>query len=167
MSKIQVHTLGDSTLDNCYWLLNGSNAATVKDDTVEGLLAKKLGSDYELVSHAYDGFTTTSVLEGGDVGRVLSINPHQNHSTRARAYLDNRKINPLSERFFAHPLNDLKAAVAKDPESIHYVVISVGGNDFRERLLNPIALLTDIGQIQERYLRIIKEVKDLKSKNRR
>lgn len=154
MTDIIVHTLGDSTLDNFYWVGK-------KEDTVEGQLEAKLGSEYEVISHAYDGFTTKSVLEGDEVGGVLLPFPQAHYAN----YLRNRKINPLSPELAVHPLNALKASVAERPDATHYVVISVGGNDFRERLGTPWRLLTDIPEIHERYLRIVKEVVDLKAKN--
>lgn len=154
MTDIIVHTVGDSTLDNFYWVGK-------KEDSVEGQLEAKLGSEYEVVSHAYDGFTTKSVLEGDEVGGVLLPFPMNHYAN----YLRNRKINPLSPELSVHPLNALKASVAERPDATHYVVISVGGNDFRERLGTPWRLLTDIPEIHERYLRIVKEVVDLKAKN--
>jgi hypothetical protein len=44
-------------------------------------------------------------------------------------------------------------------------VISVGGNDFRENLANPLRLLGDIPRIHARYLRIVDEVKKLNNGN--
>lgn len=43
--SIYVHTLGDSTLDNLYWLLNGKgdNFKNAKEQCVEGQLKKLLG----------------------------------------------------------------------------------------------------------------------------
>ena len=80
-----LHTLGDSTIDNLYWLLgeNGSNLKEAKAASVEGLLKKKLEtSKYQVVSHAYDGFTTRSLLDGDTVGAVLSTG-----GCRGQAYL--------------------------------------------------------------------------------
>jgi hypothetical protein len=44
-------------------------------------------------------------------------------------------------------------------------VISVGGNDFRERLGNPLAMLREIPRVHERYLQIVKEIKSLKDRD--
>lgn len=165
-----VHTLGDSTLDNHYWMLNKEKDTTkAKDDSVEGQLQKKLNEDldsnYQVISHAYDGFTTSSVLKGDHVGRVLNMYPGSWKTEVKEAYLNGRNISLSDKSYFVHPLNDLKDKVAENAKDNHFVVISVGGNDFRERLGNPIALLKDIPLVHERYLRILKEIKSLKDKN--
>jgi hypothetical protein len=164
-----VHTLGDSTLDNIYWMLNadGRNADDAKDLSVEGQLQKKLdenGKDYEVISHAYDGFTTSSVLDGDHVGRVLGISERYSPSKMGKSYLANRGIG-IDDSYFVHPLDDLKNSVLNNPDAIHYVVISVGGNDFREHLHNPIKMLKDIPQINQRYLRILEKVRALGNNN--
>jgi hypothetical protein len=172
MSIKYVHTLGDSTLDNLYWMLNskGSNETQANNDSVEGQLQKRLNTEslstYQVVSHAYDGFTTSSVLEGDDVGRVLSIRSGVSPIMgNKKAYLKGKSIDLTSKKYHVHPLNDLKAFVEKNPTATHYVVISVGGNDFRERLSNPIAMLREIPHIHERYLQILKEIKTLKDRD--
>src|SRR5579872_2497985 len=72
-----VHTLGDSTLDNLYWMLGKANGDVqkAKSNSVEGSLQKCIDAakadNYEVVSHAYDGFTTKSVLNGDRIGAVL------------------------------------------------------------------------------------------------
>ncbi len=166
-----VHTLGDSTLDNLYWMLDskGSNETQAKNDSIEGQLQERLNSEgnsnYQVVSHAYDGFTTSSVLNGDDVGRVLYIRPGFSITGNKEAYLRDKNISPTSNRYLVQPLKDLKEFVEKNPKATHYVVISVGGNDFRERLGNPIAMLKEIPRIHERYSQILKEVKTLKDKD--
>jgi hypothetical protein len=154
--------LGDSSIDNGYWLLDeqGSNLEEVKQTCVEGCLQAILGSNYRVVSHAVDGFTTNSLLEGDFVGRVLSIRPGTQIPKRL-AYLQSKNIDVHAESFFVHPLENLKQAVARDPESTHYVVLSVGGNDFRERLRNPLAMLMEIPSIHTRYMQILDEIKGL------
>jgi hypothetical protein len=173
---IYFHTIGDSTLDNFWWMLNqdGSNATEAKEASVEGLLEEKLNknhtssSHYEVVSHAYDGFTTSDVRWGGKVGEVLGIQEIQKgHSVSEKeiAYLRNRSIDPNSTSYWASPLHDLKTFASEKSDSTHYVVMSVGGNDFRERLLDPIGMLRDIPNIQSRYLEVLEEVNSLKDKN--
>jgi hypothetical protein len=165
---ILVHTLGDSTLDNYYWMLNaqGDNEADAKENSVEGRLQNKLNKEdqsYQVVSHAYDGFTTSSVLNGGEVGSVLSIFHCYNntHTERQRAYLTAKEIGSNAESYFVKPLEDLQNSVKENANAIHYVVISVGGNDFRERLNDPIKLLDEVPKIQARYLTILENVKNL------
>ncbi len=131
MSTTYVHTLGDSTLDNLYWMLDSKeiDADQAKRNSVEGQLQERLNSqgNYQVVSHAYDGFTTSSVLNGDDVGRVLSIRPKGVISENKRAYLRDRNIDQTTQRYLVHPLDDFKKFVNENPKATHYVVISVGG----------------------------------------
>lgn len=165
-----MHTLGDSTLDTFWWGTNGngSNAEAAKRATVEGQLEAKLNSDgqstYIVDSHAYDGFTTSSVLNGDQVGRVLGITKRNWEQPKRFAYLQNRGIGH-GDSLFVTPLEDLKTSIAKKPDAIHYVVISVGGNDFRERLNNPIAMLRGIPNVHKRYLEIVDQVKALSGRD--
>lgn len=163
-----IHLLGDSTLDNIYWLLygDGSNLEQAKVDSVEGQLASRLSSPSELVTnHAYDGFTTSSVLNGDAVGRVLNIMPSIAIIGKKAAYL-NEKNMPIDARdFTVHPLRTLQESIEITKTARHYVVISVGGNDFRERLRSPIALIRAIPRIQERYLQILDAISNINNRN--
>jgi hypothetical protein len=168
MAQAIVHTLGDSTLDNYWWLLtpNSSNNKEADKNCVEGQLKTELNSDsvrgdptYKVVSHAYDGFTTSSVLNGDKIGRVLNGYNSPGHKVAYKL----RKMVDANQ--FTKPLNKLRASVLESPDAVHYVVISVGGNDFRERLSNPIGMLREIPRVHERYLRILEEVKSLSDKN--
>ena len=100
-----VHTLGDSTLDNYWWELkdNSSNKKDADQKCVEGQLQTKLGDWYKVVSHAYEGFTTKSVLEGDEIGRVL---PGFQYDGTKEAY-KKRKMGNSTERFIK-PLDHLK-----------------------------------------------------------
>lgn len=163
MTSITVSTIGDSTLDNLYWMIDPAQAMeSAKQSSVEGQLKERLnatGDDcsYEVESYAYDGFTTKSLLEGDTVGAVLP--EHE----KLHSYLQ-EKVASLDETI-VYPLKDLKDRVEKAPDTIHYVVLSVGGNDFRVNLGNPIALFKDIPQIQKRYLEIMENIQNLKGKN--
>lgn len=170
MQTIYVHTLGDSTLDNFYWMLKEypESELDAKENSVEGQLKTNLNQNedcYEIVSHAFDGFTTSNVLDGGNVGSVLYINPGFKLTEEKKKYLKDKKINPRSQNYSRNPLDELKKAINEKPASIHYVVISVGGNDFRTRLHNPLALLKEITKIQKRYLSILNEIKSIKNEN--
>ena len=154
MSVSYVHTLGDSTIDNLYWVIGQGKT---KELSVEGHLQKGLGDQYEVISHAYDGFTTESVLHGDRVGSVL---PQMGNTKRD--YLQ-EKI--LGRALDVQPLADLKREVEGKPDATHYVLLSVGGNDFRVRLGNPIELLSEIPKVQERYLEIVKQIQDLKGRD--
>ncbi len=143
MSTVHVHTLGDSTLDNIYWVNNPEKKS------VEGQLRTKLGKEYTVTSNAYDGFTTNSLLKGDTVGKVL---PSGKAKTAYQQVKGKTKIKPLDILW-----NDVKKA----PDAKHYVVLSVGGNDFRESLHNPARILKEISNIQKRYIQIVEKLKAL------
>lgn len=147
MNAINVFTIGDSTLDNRIWVDHSSKC-------VEEKLQTKLGDRYKVVSHAYDGFTTESVLKSDQVGRILP------HSLPNRAsYMEKKGEGEVK------PLENLRHDVEAAQDKTNYVILSVGGNDFRERLANPIGLLQEVPHVQERYLEIVKEIRSLKGRD--
>lgn len=157
MSIRYFYALGDSTLDNLFWMLErGLSMDAAKKASVEGQLAARLNADehqYEVVSCAYDGFTTTSLLEGDDIGWVIgNYPPYMREKVKG-------------DTPFVRPLEELKEKISRHPESTHYVVLSVGGNDFRVNLLNPWRLIRDIPHVQQRYLQIVEKIKELGNKN--
>ena len=158
-----VHTLGDSTLDTLFWELLPYSAedwpanatpeeikATAKENSVEGRLQTILGPGYEEVSHAYDGFDTHGVLEGDIVGRVLPS------TLGLPLYLEMKADG--EEQKMVYPLKEFKASVNKHPKATHYVVISVGGNDFRNPILAILTILKGVWNVRKRYLKIVDEV---------
>jgi hypothetical protein len=154
MSFNYIHTLGDSTLDNFFWMLHTSSLdpQKAKETSVEGILEKQgLKDGYRFVGHAYDGFTTRSVLEGDRIGEVLPNGEEKALYMREKA----------SQRIRIRPLHELQKSISSSPSSVHYVVISVGGNDFRVNFRNPWRLLKDIPQIQKRYSQILEKVQKL------
>lgn len=178
MNTNYVHTLGDSTLDNYYWMLSNAPSdyqssdssdtnslnfeVEAKKKSVEGQLAEQLSlkssSTYKVVSHAYDGFTTSTVLNGGHVGWPRSVKS----TPILYAYIKDRVVDADANSYRVNPLKQLQQSVNENQKANHYVVISVGGNDFRELLINPIRLLRFLRQvtrIQDRYLQILREVK--------
>ncbi|MCB1073318.1 MAG: SGNH/GDSL hydrolase family protein [Chlamydiia bacterium] len=150
--KTFVHLLGDSTLDNVYWLIgnDSSSIPSAQEGCVKGQLATQLGEHYQVEDESYDGFTTTNVLDGGSVGEVLCYN---------RLYLTARL--GQNQSMFVKPLERLREKVSKSPGATHYVVISVGGNDFRVLLLQPWKLLAEIPHVQERYLEIVRQIQSI------
>jgi len=162
MSDIRIHTLGDSTIDNLYWVINrdAPDVQEAKPQTVEGELQKKCLHDttrkYEVISHAFDGFTTDSVLNGDHVGRVLP-------GGRVKQHYMKEKIGDGDT--FVRPLDKLKQSIEEKPQARHFVVLSVGGNDFRENLINPLRLLWNISSIQNRYIQIAQEIKNIKNRD--
>lgn len=150
---VKVYFLGDSTLDNRYWLSDpkGSNVEQTTADSIEGQLQEQLGNGYEVINHAYDGFTTKNVLDYGIVGKVLP--GYSSDKFKAYAAIRNPQDKPTIQ-----PLHELKISIQANPSAKHFVVISVGGNDFRECLDNPAKLLTIFPDVQKRYLEIVKTV---------
>ena len=147
MSLGVIHTLGDSTLDNRIWVSSS-------DDCIEEKLARRVQEKgYAVFSHAYDGFTTIEVLKGGRIGGVIQGIPSYH------TYLKEKGSGEV------RPLETLQAKIPRMPDKIHFVVLSVGGNDFRVNLMNPVKLLWDIPKIQERYLQIVDKLKGLKGRD--
>jgi hypothetical protein len=152
----KVHFLGDSTLDNVFWTgLKKPNIEQAKADSIEGQLQKRLGNEYEVLNHAYDGFTTKNVLDQGTIGEVLFGYPF---SDKFKAYA---AIRDPQNKQIIQPLHELKNSIQANLSSKHFVVISVGGNDFRECLDNPAKLLTILPDVQKRYLEIVEKVQNL------
>ncbi|MGE0198723.1 MAG: hypothetical protein AB7N99_07650 [Simkaniaceae bacterium] len=153
MTQTYLHTVGDSTLDNLFWMIPWQGTLEqAKKLTVEGRLES--ATAFTVISHAYDGFTTESVLNGDRIGRVLP-----GRGSVITSYLKEKGQGEVK------PLENLSKVVALDSEGTHYVILSVGGNDFRERLMNPIALLTEIPRVQERYLQIVKQIRELQGRD--
>lgn len=133
-----LHIIGDSTLDNIHW---------VNDHTTDSVEANLLQKGHTLVNNAFDGFTTQSLLTGDTVGRVFRKSP---------GYLAMRGVSG-----FINPLERLKAAIDARPNDTHYVLLSVGGNDFREKLHSPVQMLMDIPNIHTRYMQIVDTIKGM------
>lgn len=133
-----LHIIGDSTLDNIHWVNNHTT------DSVEANLRQK---GHTIVNNAFDGFTTQSLLTGDTVGRVFSKSP---------TYLAMRAVSG-----FINPLERLKEAIDARPNDTHYVLLSVGGNDFREKLHSPVSMLMDIPNIHKRYVQIVDTIKGM------
>jgi len=148
----QIQTIGDSTLDNLYWMIKIGDLASGKRNCVEGLLRQK---GHVVSSHAYDGFTTRSVLGGGWIGGVLPDDIPA-YSLYMKEKAPNGEV--------AYPIADLQKKISENPHVTHYVVISVGGNDFRVNLFNPWRLISDIGQIQRRYWQIVRRITSLEGR---
>ena len=143
-----IYLLGDSTLDNLFWLEKPEDA--IENQLTEGL--KSHG--YKVENLAYDGFTTQDVLTGGEIGEVLP-----KWGADYKAYSEQRGSGEIK------PLEELKERVSKDLKQTRFVVLSVGGNDFRVNLMNPLKLVSSISEIQKRYFQIIDQLQDLNSKN--
>lgn len=155
-----VYTLGDSTLDNLYWLINddASNLEEAKESSAEGQLQEKLKGTHNVISLAYDGFTTKDVL-GENTKRIGVVLPK--HHQKFYSYLDVKKYEGST---YVKPLEALQKSLPDQGD--HYVAISVGGNDFRENLTRPFRLIGDIPKVQGRYLEIVDKVKGLSTKDR-
>ncbi len=141
---ITVDLLGDSTLDNGFWVK--------KENSVEGKLQQK---GVRVFNHAYDGFTTNSVLKGDWIGAVL---PRRDGFA---AYMKERAPNGT----WVQPLAELQKRITEHPDVTHHVGVSVMGNDFRINIHRPWALIKEIPQIQARYMQIVEKVKGLQGRD--
>jgi hypothetical protein len=153
-SLTYVHGVTDSTFENLYWLMNGdgTNLKEAIENSVEGQIERQLGSSFQYISHGYDGFTTENVLGGGVIGSVFPWGgPKVNAYIRSKLSSDRSPV--------VRPLESLSRSISEAPAgTTHYVIISVGGNDFRVHLRNPIKLLTEVPNVQRRYLEILDRV---------
>jgi hypothetical protein len=133
-------------------LMDGSSLREAKKRSVEGKLRER---GHRVESHAFDGFTTHSVLGTDTVGAVLPKGgPYRQYYQQ---YM-NEKAGAGDQ---VSPLERLRKKVSERPRDTHYVAISVAGNDFRVNLLNPWRLIRDISGVQKRYLKILEQVKGI------
>ncbi len=109
----KIALLGDSTLDNGYWVEKetaySSKTYNVTHQTAVGLANKAQAGSYEIANFAVDGATTTDLLNS--------------------CFLD--KVLPSDEDHPNEPVDQLKSAMKWQPDT---VVLSVGGNNYREAL---------------------------------
>jgi hypothetical protein len=166
MATSFVYLLGDSTLDNVHHVrTRRSGIDYARRHCVEGQLKGKL-STVQVENLAYDGFTTTNVLQGGQPGAVFHFSPN---------YLQERG---LANSNLKKPLDILREKISKNPHDTHFVVLSVGGNDFRVKLKKCLdeptlraklqvgfELLGEVSRVQERYLEILSQVQGMGGKN--
>ncbi|WP_420421968.1 hypothetical protein [Simkania sp.] len=145
-----IHLLGDSTLDNRIWVPKAEDAIPAQ---IKALCQE---DGYQLINHAYDGFTTEDVLNGGYIGAVLQkIEGFLTYMSEKGAALGDK----------AYPLQTLENAINEAPDDVHYVVLSVCGNDFRIRLNKPFAVFGEFFKVQKRYLKILDKIQATKGKN--
>ncbi len=111
ISKIAL--LGDSTLDNGFWIQKKSTYSlkthNVTHQTAIALASQAQSGSFEVANFAVDGATTSDLLNPCNLSKVL----------------------PCDEDHPRRPVNQLKAAREWQPDM---VVLSVGGNNYREAL---------------------------------
>lgn len=156
LMPITVELLGDSTLDNIFWVMKDGDIVEGRKKSVEGKLQER---GVQVINHAFDGFTTDSVLGQDSIGSVLPS--RDSFAPNFAAYMKERAPN----KRWVSPLKDLQKTISQRPNDRHYVAISVGGNDFRVNLASPWALIKDIPQIQARYMQIVEKVKGLQGRD--
>ena len=129
--------LGDSTLDNSYWVSEGC--------AVSDHLTKQLPG-WEIINFAVDGFTTSSMLSG----------EYKDHAVESIQH--------------THDFFKTLKALAKE-EDVEHILLSVGGNDFREALSDliymspenrPQAIEELAKTLTTNYLQIVNKIKKLK-----
>lgn len=134
-NEVEVVCIGDSTLDNRIWV-DGLFATFIKSrlgidrDSADERVSKYQNSffkpalsvienlkmilpDYKIHDYTNDGFTTTDVLKGNARDKVFGTG----------------NFLPFPDTFF-EPLKEAE----KDIKKSQYVIVSVGGNNFREFL---------------------------------
>jgi hypothetical protein len=152
-----IYTLGDSNLDNLFWHINKEkpNIKEAQQSSVEGQLREIL--QCEIISQDYAGFTTKSVLEGDIIGKHLPLNMPAKDLYMTAKKTGSYFTDP-SGHITARPLEELKKSITSKTEARHIVVISAGGDEFREGLTKSISWSQFIPEIQKRYIKIVEEV---------
>ena len=142
---MKVALIGDSTIDNIYWIINQGNGeatAISQEKSVSGQL-RKMMEDTIIDNLAADGFTTDNVLRGGSTS--ISFN--------ARKSVDPF---PISAGVTFKPLDWL------ENKDYTHAVLSIGGNDIREVLprlsQSEFKLKPIIEKLQENYEKIVKDI---------
>lgn len=147
MAKRKVLVLGDSTIDNKVWLGHEKYILFLGANSFLGKVLSLFGSilnffkpksvienlrlqmpDSEFVDRTNDGFTTTDILHGQYRDKVFGIGAHP--------FFPHEKFYPLDKQSI---------------QDADQIILSVGGNNFREFLLK--ASVKQGGEIQEIYMK--------------
>jgi lysophospholipase L1-like esterase len=137
MAKNHVVLLGDSTIDNIYWVDDHKKC-------IPGILREYLNEEeWKITNYAADGFTTKNMLEGAV--------PHISYRVRL-----NDDPFPIEEGEVFEPLKELKKLHEK--ERVTHIILSVGGNDVRVILNRMEKLLSVFPTFQKNYEEIVNEL---------
>lgn len=120
--------LGDSTIDNKVW--------TEKNNSVINQL-RKLLPNYNIQDYSNDGFTTRDILDGAYKDKVF---PH------------NRSLEYPHEMF--HPLTAAEENIKKSK----HIILSIGGNNFREFLSDLLNKRIPAAHIEEEFNSTLKNM---------
>lgn len=111
--ELRVALLGDSTIDNGFWIDTevsySKRVHTVTHQTALALAQSPVASNYVVANFAVDGATTSDVLNGCRLNKVL----------------------PYDDDHTNNFVNQIDSSAAWNPD---IVVLSVGGNNYREAL---------------------------------
>ena len=155
-SNTLVHLIGGSTLDDYYSMLKSQpNEAKRGEVGFVADLQKKLGDKATVISHAFAGFTTQSILQGDTVGKNLAYGNTQEQEVKHQ-YLAYRNL-LTADSCHPKPLVLLEQSVTSQAEATHYVVIDVGADDMEGYWDHPTTLL-DIRNLPSRVVEIVGKV---------
>jgi hypothetical protein len=124
------------------------NEVWVEDGMTVTAQLKNLRPQDKVINLSVDGFTTDNVLNGG--------------------FRDKAVTSPNHQHIYYQPLEKLKKI-----KSCHHIILSVGGNDFREELQTLITktptqrldAITELGEsISAKYITIVHRLQNLKPK---
>lgn len=149
-----------SSVSTYVHLIGGSNFDDhlMKEGQFVTKLTEKLGAYVQVQNHAYEGFTTRSILEGGEVGKDLPTKD-LDQQTKKQAYWKSRYIEEekYDAKPQAQPLELLKVGVINQADATHYVVIDVGADDIEGYWNHPTTFL-DIRNLPSRVVEIVEKV---------
>lgn len=157
MPQQTVVMIGDSTIDNYVWVQDGETVA-------EKL--KLLRPEDNIISFAVDGFTTTDVLAGNYTNKAVSSDKHNGDFFKPLSALN--KLAPQKPKKKKKKKNKHNTEV-QSPNPVDHIILSVGGNDFREELRTLITMSADYrakaidklsSGISQRYIRILSNIQD-------
>jgi hypothetical protein len=133
--------IGDSTLDNVYWMTDDDCYG--REKCIKEQLVELTGG--KVTNYAADGFTSKNVLNG--------LYPHISYEIRQQVGDPYPEFQNAEHNFKFSPLVHLKKL-----EGITHAVLSVGGNDIREILGNLNELPNRWMAFNENYPIIVEEI---------
>lgn len=132
-----VHLIGDSTLDNLHRITNSSSPSDIS----------------RAKGDCIEGQLQTKL------GKAYQVVNHTYVGITTSGVLNRNMVRG------GNPLKKLQAKINENNTATHYVVISVGRNDFYALIQAPWLRFSEIPRVQELYLEIVQKVQKMGSKN--
>jgi hypothetical protein len=132
-------------------------------------LQNKLGTSGTVYNHAVDLFTTSSILNGAEIGKNWPTGSNEQQE-KLITYLSakgfdasdyNTPTGIKTEKCIVHPLMRLKAFIDKAKDATHYVVIDVGVEDIQGCSYSRPWTLLDIRNLSSRINKIVQKTKEI------